>query len=82
MDIKGDLNRIGKDKYGYLQDISEGYLDGIFGLEISGDMRRSWDILVGYRLLEMSPKDLQDILRYPTISFHLQPSPTISQDIL
>ena len=29
MDIKGDLNRIGKDNYGYLQDISEGYLDGL-----------------------------------------------------
>ena len=57
----GDLNRIGKDNYGYLKDISEGYLVGISWLEISGDIRRSWDILVGYLLLEMSPKDLQNI---------------------
>ena len=57
----GDLNRIGKDNYGYLQDISEGYLVGISLLEISGDSRRSWDILVGYLLLEMSPKDLQNL---------------------
>ena len=57
----GDLNRIAKDKYGYVQDIFEGYLDRISWLEISGDIRRSWDILVGYLLLEMSPKDLQNI---------------------
>ena len=57
----GDVNRIGKDIYGYLQDIFEGYLHGISWLEISGDVRRSWDILVGYLLLEMSPKDLQNL---------------------
>ena len=56
----GDLNRIGKDNYGDLQDISERYLVGtrISLLEISGDIRRSWDILAGYLLLEMSSKDL------------------------
>ena len=61
LDIVGDNNRIGKDKYGCLQDISEGYLDVISWLEICGDIRRSWDILVGYLLLEMSPKDLQNL---------------------
>ena len=62
LNIAGDNNRIGKDIYGYLQDISEGYLDGISGLEICGDIRRSRDILVGYLLLEMSPKDLQNLV--------------------
>ena len=58
MDLLGDIKRR-KDNYGYKQDISDGYLDGITWLEIVGDIRRSWDILVGYLLLEMSPKDLQ-----------------------
>ena len=61
MDIVGYLNRIGKDNYGYLQDISEGYLDGISWLDISGDIRRSLYILVGYLLLEMSSKDVQNL---------------------
>ena len=59
MGILGDNNRIRKDNYGYKQDMSDGYLDGITCLEIVGDIRRSWYILVGYLLLEMSPKDLQ-----------------------
>ena len=61
LDIVGDNNRVRKDNYGYLQDMSEGYLDRISWLEISGDIRRSWDILAGYLLLEMSPKDLQNL---------------------
>ena len=61
LDIVGDNNRISKENYGYFQDISEGYLDGISGLEICGEIRRACDILVGYLLLEMSPKDLQNL---------------------
>ena len=48
LDIAGDSNWIHKDDYGYLQDISEGYLDGIFWLEswrsvtILEDLGISW----------------------------------------
>ena len=61
LDIVGDNNRICKGNYGYLQDISEEYLAGISWLEICGDIRIPWDILAGYLLLEMSPKDLQNL---------------------
>ena len=70
-----------------LNDILMGYLDwrsiGYLGI--------SWDILVGYLfgdvakrypVLEMSPKDIQISIRYPSISFSLLSSPTISQDLL
>ena len=61
MDIVGDKYRIIKDTYGYVEDNSAGYFDGISWFDIHWI---SWDIM-GYlgwiSYMEMLPKDIQNI---------------------